>query len=51
MAKGEKGKIKIRYFEIDLEGSDETLLESVRSAAALANRGQTRVMIDACRHI
>lgn len=34
----EKGKIKIRFFEVELEGSDETLLESVRSAAALANR-------------
>ncbi len=40
MAKPEKGKIKIRFFEVELEGSDETLLESVRSAAALANRGQ-----------
>lgn len=44
MAKGEKGKIKIRFFEVELEGSDETLLESVRSAAALANRGQSRVV-------
>lgn len=38
MAKAEKGKIKIRFFEVELEGSDETLLESVRSAASLANR-------------
>src|SRR5688572_8259796 len=38
MPKPEKGKIKIRFFEVELEGSDETLLESVRSAAALANR-------------
>jgi len=39
MAKPEKGKIKIRFFEVELEGSDETLLESVRSATSLANRG------------
>jgi hypothetical protein len=39
MAKPEKGKMRIRFFEVDLEGSDETLLESVRNAAILANRG------------
>jgi hypothetical protein len=39
----EKGKIKIRFFEVELEGSDDTLLESVRSAAALANRSHVRV--------
>ena len=41
MAKTEIGKIKIRFFEVEVEGSNETLLESVRSAAALANRGHS----------
>ncbi|MEA3213323.1 MAG: hypothetical protein QOE70_6380 [Chthoniobacter sp.] len=39
MPKDDKGKIKIRFFEVEVEGGSETLLEGVRTAAAVASRG------------
>ena len=39
MPKDEKGKIKIRFFEVEVEGGSETLLEGVRTAAAVAAKG------------
>lgn len=41
----DRGKIKIRFFEVELEGGDETLLEGVRTAAAVASRGATSVRV------
>ena len=41
----ERGKIKIRFFEVELEGGDETLLEGIRTAAAIASRGATSVKV------
>jgi len=44
MAKGEKGKIKIRYFEVDLEGTDDTLQEVLRSVTSVVGRNQTTIV-------
>jgi hypothetical protein len=41
MAKEEKGKIKIRFFEVDLEGTDETLQEVIRTVTTIAGRAPT----------
>lgn len=45
MPKDDKGKIKIRFFEVELEGGNETLLEGVRTAAAVASRGSASVKV------
>ena len=36
---GEKGKVKLRIVEFELEGNDATLQESLRSISATINRG------------
>lgn len=41
MAKEEKGKIKIRFFEVELEGTDATLQEVIRSVTSVAGRAPT----------
>ena len=38
MAREDKGKIKIRYMEVDLEGTNDTLQEVLRSVTAIAER-------------
>ena len=45
MPKDDKGKIKVRFFEVELDGSNETLLEGLKSFATIAGRTQSVVRV------
>jgi hypothetical protein len=43
---GEKGKVKLRIVEFELEGSDATLQESLRSISTTMSRANEPCVID-----